>query len=269
MIRHHAVCAAGLLLTAGALALVGCAAVADATRYYVLSSTPAAPGDSAPTAVSSAGVGIGPVLVPSYLNRAQIVTRGANDVVEISTYHRWAEPLESGIAQVLADDLAMQIGTERIAVFPWRGRIAHALDHLVVERVGNPAAPRKHRDPLGADLHREVVGQHLRNAALQRLGPAVVRRDLDDVVGAAGDDLRPIEVAGHQHRTDAHAGARDGGGRGVARRRGCRREHIVPGRVRDRRAANQGQCAGGEEQPCGADRVMAYHRPFWAGRRMP
>src|SRR5207245_5501804 len=77
MIRHHAGCAAALLLTAGALALLGCAAVADATRYYVLSS-PAAPGDSAPTAVSSAGVGIGPVLVPSYLNRAQIGTRGAN-----------------------------------------------------------------------------------------------------------------------------------------------------------------------------------------------
>jgi len=166
MIRHHAGCAAALLLTAGALALVGCAAVADATRYYLLSSTPAAPGDSAPTAVSSAGVGIGPVLVPSYLNRAQIVTRGANDVVEISTYHRWAEPLESGIAQVLADDLAMQIGTERIAVFPWRGRIAHALDYQVVVVVLRFEGAPGHRVTL--DARWRLVGQDGQELALKR-----------------------------------------------------------------------------------------------------
>jgi uncharacterized protein len=97
----------------------------------VLSSTSPAPGGSVPTAVSSAGVGVGPVLVPGYFNRMQIVTRNADDEVEISTYHRWAEPLESGIAQVLANDLAVQIGSERIAVFPWRGRINQALDYQV------------------------------------------------------------------------------------------------------------------------------------------
>jgi len=131
MIRHHASRAAALLLTAGALALAGCAGVTDPTRYYVLSSTPAAPGDSAPTAAASVGVGVGPVLVPGYLNRAQIVTRGASDEVDISTYHRWAEPLENGIAQALANDLATQIGSERIAVFPWRGRVVQALDYQV------------------------------------------------------------------------------------------------------------------------------------------
>jgi uncharacterized lipoprotein YmbA len=121
-----------LFLTAVALTLAGCAGVADPTQYYVLSSTSAAPGDSTPTAVSSAGVGVGPVLVPGYLNRMQIVTRNAADEVEISTYHRWAEPLQAGVAQVLANDLAMQIGSERIAVFPWRGRIDQALDYQVV-----------------------------------------------------------------------------------------------------------------------------------------
>ena len=110
MIRHHASRAAALLFTAGALALAGCAGVADPTRYYVLSSAPAAPGDSAPTAISTTGVGIGPVLVPGYLNRTQIVTRGANDVVEISTYHRWAEPLESG------DRKSTRLNSSHIAV---------------------------------------------------------------------------------------------------------------------------------------------------------
>jgi hypothetical protein len=77
-------------------------------------------------------IGVGPVLIPRYLDRVQMVTRGANDDVEISMYHRWAEPLDSGIAEVLADNLAPQIGSERIAVFPWRGGVARALDYQVV-----------------------------------------------------------------------------------------------------------------------------------------
>jgi uncharacterized lipoprotein YmbA len=124
-----------LFLIAAALMLTGCVGVADPTRYYVLSSTAAGPNGSQRTPASSAAtgvaVGVGPVLIPGYLNRAQIVTRSAGDDVEISTYHRWAEPLENGIAQVLANDLATQIGSERIAVFPWRGGIARVLDYQV------------------------------------------------------------------------------------------------------------------------------------------
>ena len=44
-------------------------------------------------------------------------------------YDRWAEPLESGIAQVLADNLSTRVGSERIAVFPWRGGVARVLDY--------------------------------------------------------------------------------------------------------------------------------------------
>lgn len=126
--RSHACRAAALLLT---LALGGCAAVADPTRYYVLSPAPAAPAAAARAGASGTGVGVGPVFLPGYLDRVQLVTRGANDEIEISMYHRWAEPLESGISQVLADNLAAQIGSERIAVFPWRGVAARGLDYQV------------------------------------------------------------------------------------------------------------------------------------------
>jgi uncharacterized lipoprotein YmbA len=132
MMGHPASHVVVLLLTAGALALSGCTGVADATKYYMLSPSPAAPADSAHTAVSGPSVGVGPVVIPRYLERAQIVTRGTNDEVEISEYRRWAEPLESGIAEVLADNLAAQVGSERVAVFPWRGATARALDYRVV-----------------------------------------------------------------------------------------------------------------------------------------
>jgi uncharacterized protein len=134
MIRRHARTTA-LLLAVGPLLLTACAGVADRTRYYVLSPTAAAPGGFAPAAVSSAAVGVGPVQIPRYLDRLQIVTRGANDGVEIAVDDRWAEPLENGIAQVLADNLGPQLGSERIAVFPWRGDIARALDYQVAVMV--------------------------------------------------------------------------------------------------------------------------------------
>src|SRR2546427_10363065 len=82
------------LLTAGVLALARCMYVAHPTKYYVLS--PTSPRDPTPTSsASSVAVGVGPVLIPGYLDRVQIVTRDANDEVAGAMYDRWAEPLES------------------------------------------------------------------------------------------------------------------------------------------------------------------------------
>src|SRR5206468_3645031 len=76
---------AWLLLTAGVLVLAGCMSVADPTKYYVLS--PTSPRDPTPTSsVSSVAVGVGPVLIPGYLDRVQIVTRDANDEVAVAMY---------------------------------------------------------------------------------------------------------------------------------------------------------------------------------------
>jgi len=130
MMRAYSNRAAWLLFTTGVLALAGCMSVADPTKYYVLSATPLR--EPTPAAlVSSITIGVGPVLIPGYLDRIQIVTRDAHDSVEVAMYDRWAEPLESGIAQVLADNLGARVGSERIAVFPWRGGVARVLDYQV------------------------------------------------------------------------------------------------------------------------------------------
>lgn len=48
-------------------------------------------------------IGIAKVSIPAYLNRPQIVLRPENNnKVELTEFHRWAEPLEEGIAQILA-----------------------------------------------------------------------------------------------------------------------------------------------------------------------
>ena len=81
------------------------------------------------------GIGVGPVIIPGYLDRIQIVTRSGPDHVELSMFHRWAEPLEDGIARLLADEIGARVPTERVVMFPWRGVVARAIQYQVVVAV--------------------------------------------------------------------------------------------------------------------------------------
>jgi uncharacterized protein len=101
------------------MALGGCAST-QAARFYVLSALPV--GESpAPVAVAERGlaIGIGPVTLPKYLDRSQIVTYSSRYALNVAEFDRWAEPLESNFARVLAENLALLIPTDRLVVSPW------------------------------------------------------------------------------------------------------------------------------------------------------
>jgi len=78
----------------------------------------------APTAVGPAGapldlaLSIGPVQFPRALARSQIVTRGEGSRVNVNEYHVWSAPLEYEFLRVLGDDIASDIQSDRIAVYP-------------------------------------------------------------------------------------------------------------------------------------------------------
>ena len=138
-----------LLGLAASIGLLSCAAVSDPTQYYALdraagSSSTADGAESRaspstpPSPVAGTGsvtVGVGPVIIPGYLDRIQIVSRTAAGRVEISTFHRWAEPLGDGIARTLAEEIAARVPTERVVAFPWRGVVARTLQYQVVVAV--------------------------------------------------------------------------------------------------------------------------------------
>jgi uncharacterized lipoprotein YmbA len=73
--------------------------------------------------------------MPGYLERSQIVTRTDGDQVELATFHRWAEPLEEGIARVLGEEIGARVPTDRVVTFPWRGIVAKAIQYQVVVAV--------------------------------------------------------------------------------------------------------------------------------------
>lgn len=97
----------------GALLLGGCAS-SPAPDYYVLSAE-----SPAKTTGGGPALGIGPIIIPEYLNRNSMVfTRGGN-ALRIANYERWAEPLAEGIQRVLSLNLSAQLGSHNIRPHPW------------------------------------------------------------------------------------------------------------------------------------------------------
>lgn len=89
------------------------------SEFYMLRPLPA---DRSAAAAGNGGgqitLAVGPVRIAAYLDRPQIVTRGAGSQVEIAGFHRWAEPLKDNIAAVLADNLAILVPTDAVTRYP-------------------------------------------------------------------------------------------------------------------------------------------------------
>lgn len=70
-------------------------------------------------------IGIGPIEIADYLNRSQIVysqnnSFEANNSLTVSDNDYWAEPLDKGIARVLALNLTQRDSSRSFVYFPWR-----------------------------------------------------------------------------------------------------------------------------------------------------
>jgi uncharacterized protein len=112
----------------------------DTTQFFIL--TPASqPLASGSTLDRELSIGLGPINFPGYLKRREIVSRLSGDQLSLSDNKRWAESLDANFQRVLSQDLGMQLGTQRIVLFPWYGR--PDIDYQVEVQV--------HRFDTGAD----------------------------------------------------------------------------------------------------------------------
>ena len=94
------------------VAVAGC--VSAPSRFYTLNST--ATGDGAPA--TSYTVVVGPVSVPALVDRPQFTVQVETNRVAIDEFNRWAAPLNENIARVVAGDLAVLLGTPKVATAP-------------------------------------------------------------------------------------------------------------------------------------------------------
>ncbi|WP_417825245.1 PqiC family protein [Thalassospira povalilytica] len=99
--------------------LVACASQSGTDRYYLLSSMMQ---QTADRSAQAPVVGVGPVTIPSHLDRSTIVTRSSANRLEVNAGHRWAEPLDENINRVLMDNLDRTGRASRLETFPWTSR---------------------------------------------------------------------------------------------------------------------------------------------------
>jgi uncharacterized lipoprotein YmbA len=114
-----------LCLVLLAVALAGCG-TSQPTRYYLLSS--GAPYTARVSARPELTIGVGPVTLPPYLDRRELVSRASNNELNVAIYHQWAEPLQENFSRVVREDLGQRLGTDRIIRLPVKRSLRRALE---------------------------------------------------------------------------------------------------------------------------------------------
>jgi uncharacterized lipoprotein YmbA len=113
------------------LALGGCSNTAP-TRFYVLSAmaeqTAAEPG-------KGTAIGIGPITLPQYLNRPQIVTRLSGNQLAFAEFDQWGGDLNDNVTRALAANLSSLLETDRVSLYPWKDEAP--IDYQVTIDVAN------------------------------------------------------------------------------------------------------------------------------------
>jgi len=107
------------------LSVSGCvnfSPMSDPSRFFTLMPLPRVeqPQGRGTGEINNMFLGIGPIRFPAYLDREQIVTRTAQNRLDISENDRWAEPLEENFTRVLSQNLGMLLGGARIIRYPWQ-----------------------------------------------------------------------------------------------------------------------------------------------------
>jgi len=72
----------------------------------------------------NAMIGLGPIHIPEYLDRPQMVIAVTGHQYRLSEDHRWAESLDQNISLALFKALPDELGTDRIVRYPWPQRLA-------------------------------------------------------------------------------------------------------------------------------------------------
>jgi uncharacterized lipoprotein YmbA len=94
----------------------GCLGGGIPPEFYTL--RPTVPVATAPPGRSEIGIVIGPLEIPRYLDRPEIVTQDGAHRLDVWDGHRWGGSLRTDMLRVMSDDLGTLLGTARVAVYP-------------------------------------------------------------------------------------------------------------------------------------------------------
>lgn len=121
------------ILFISAIVFQGCAG-SQPSRFYVLTSqaNPAIE-ENVEGQGQMVSIGLGPVELPLYLDRLQIVNRPDPNELKLADFDLWGEPLEENFSRVLAENLSAMVPTDRMVMYPWKR--SAVIDYQVAVKV--------------------------------------------------------------------------------------------------------------------------------------
>jgi uncharacterized lipoprotein YmbA len=99
------------------LLLAACGSTPSTNYYTLASSAPRADAEAA-VAASPLVFAVGPVQMPDYVDRPQIVIRQSDYRLELAENDYWAAPLDDLVPRVLVEDLQRRLPGSRVVGFP-------------------------------------------------------------------------------------------------------------------------------------------------------
>ena len=115
IIRSFGLCVACV----GVLNVLGCGTSQPAHFYLLRAMSPDSDAGLSETKASSLSLGLGPISLPKYLDRPQIVTRISSHEIDLAEFHKWGAPLKDNLVSVLHENLSKLLSTNRIVEYPW------------------------------------------------------------------------------------------------------------------------------------------------------
>jgi uncharacterized lipoprotein YmbA len=98
--------------------LAGCGSSPRSKHYLLTAQEAPVPSGESPS------LGIGPIEIPKYLARNNLVYKQRGNLLQVAGEDLWAEPLDDGIQRVLAINLAGLLNTQDVRYFPWHPKRA-------------------------------------------------------------------------------------------------------------------------------------------------
>ncbi|MFT5082311.1 MAG: putative lipoprotein YmbA [Lentisphaeria bacterium] len=103
--------------------LIGCMSSGPATKHYSLFAAEPSAENMHALANKKISLGIGPIILPEYLQNPAIVSLTPSQQVRVSGYHAWAGDLNEALLRVLAADVSTHLQLDGVWAFPWDNRV--------------------------------------------------------------------------------------------------------------------------------------------------
>jgi uncharacterized lipoprotein YmbA len=111
----------GLVFIALIFSLSACEGIggpSTPTEFYRLTSVDLSEKSYSAELGSDFSIGVGPITIPGYANRPQIVSAGAGGRLIVEDLHHWAEPIQDNIERLLVADIASMLSPRQVFHYP-------------------------------------------------------------------------------------------------------------------------------------------------------